>query len=53
MISEGAIDEKKINKTAGMSVYKKKDNIEAAIKAAEALGCHMINLRADDIMAKK
>jgi hypothetical protein len=52
-IKEGSIDEKKINKSPSMNVYRKVENIQLVLKAAQALGCHIVNIHPEEIIDKK
>ena len=43
------IDERSINKGKSLSIYQKLENLELALRSAEAIGCHVINIRPNDI----
>ncbi len=48
------IDERSINKSArGLSIYQKLENLELALRSAEAIGCHVVNIRPGDINEAK
>jgi hypothetical protein len=47
------IDERSINKGKNASVYQKLENLELALRSAEAIGCHVINIRPKDIIDAK
>ena len=32
-----------------MSIYQKLENLELALRSAEAIGCHVVNIRPNDI----
>lgn len=43
------IDERSINKQKNMSIYQKLENLELALRSAEAIGCHVVNIRPSDV----
>ena len=44
------IDERSLNKSAkNMSIYQQLENHELALRSAEAIGCHIVNIRPKDI----
>jgi len=43
------IDERSMNKQKNMSIYQKLENLELALRSAEAIGCHVVNIRPNDI----
>ncbi len=43
------IDERSMNKGKNLSIYQKLENLELALRSAEAIGCHVINIRPNDI----
>lgn len=43
------IDERSMNKATKMSIYQKLENLELALRSAEAIGCHVINIRPNDV----
>ncbi len=45
------IDERSINKGKKMKIYQELENLELALRSAEAIGCHVINIRPNDIKA--
>jgi plastin-1 len=48
----GTIDERSLNpvdKKNTQLIYKELENLELAIRSAEAIGCHVINIRPSDI----
>ena len=47
------IDERSINKSKNLSIYQKLENLELALRSAEAIGCHVINIRPNDINEAK
>lgn len=47
------IDERSINKSKNLSIYQKLENLELALRSAEAIGCHVINIRPNDIKEAK
>lgn len=46
------IDERSINK-GKLSIYQQLENLELALRSAEAIGCHVINIRPKDIRDAK
>ena len=46
------IDERSLNK-GEMIIYQQLENIELALRSAEAIGCHVINIRPKDISEGK
>jgi len=52
----GTIDERSLNKPSKgktLSIYQKLENNELALRSAEAIGCHIVNMRPSDIMDGK
>lgn len=47
------IDERSINKGKSMKIYQELENLELALRSAEAIGCHVINIRPNDIRDAK
>lgn len=47
------IDERSINKGKSMKIYQELENLELALRSAEAIGCHVINIRPHDIREEK
>jgi len=47
-----AIDERAINKTK-LSVYRKQENLNLALNSAAGIGCTVVNIGAEDMMAGK
>lgn len=47
------IDERSINKSKNLSIYQKLENLELALRSAEAIGCHVVNMRPNDINEAK
>jgi len=48
------IDERSMNKSAkGLSIYQKLENLELALRSAEAIGCHVVNVRPSDVNEAK
>ena len=50
------IDERSLNKNEkgkAMTIYQKLENLELALRSAEAIGCHVINIRPNDIRDAK
>lgn len=45
----GTIEEKRVNHQASMSVFQKNENLNLAIKGAVDMGCHVVNIGANDI----
>jgi plastin-3 len=43
------IDERSLNKGKSMMIYHELENLELALRSAEAIGCHVINIRPKDI----
>ena len=43
------IDERSLNKGKAMTIYQQLENLELALRSAEAIGCHVINVRPKDI----
>lgn len=43
------IDERSMNKQKNLSIYQKLENLELALRSAEAIGCHVVNIRPNDI----
>ena len=44
------IDERSLNKgKAAMTIYQQLENLELALRSAEAIGCHVVNIRPKDI----
>jgi hypothetical protein len=46
------IDERSLNKNEKgktMTIYQQLENLELALRSAEAIGCHVINIRPNDI----
>lgn len=43
------IDERSINKGKALTIYQELENLELALRSAEAIGCHVINIRPNDI----
>lgn len=43
------IDERSINKGKSLTIYQELENLELALRSAEAIGCHVINIRPNDI----
>lgn len=47
------IDERTINKGKNITIYQQLENLELALRSAEAIGCHVINIRPKDIRDSK
>jgi len=47
------IDERSINKGKNIKIYQELENLELALRSAEAIGCHVINVRPNDIREEK
>ncbi len=47
------IDERTLNKGKHMIIYQQLENLELAIRSAEAIGCHVINIRPKDVIDQK
>lgn len=47
------IDERTINKGKVITIYQQLENLELALRSAEAIGCHVINIRPKDIRDEK
>lgn len=43
------IDERSINKGKKISIYQQLENLELALRSAEGIGCHIVNVRPKDI----
>lgn len=43
------IDERSLNKGAKISIYQMLENSELALRSAESIGCHIVNVRPMDI----
>jgi plastin-1 len=49
----GTIDMKLVNKGQKLNVYKIQENLNLAIKGAQKIGCHTVNIGSNDIIEKK
>ena len=47
------IDERSLNKGAKLSIYQELENSELALRSAESIGCHIVNVRPKDIHAAR
>lgn len=47
------IDERTINRGKNITIYQQLENLELALRSAEAIGCHVINIRPKDIRDEK
>ena len=47
------IDERAINKGNKLSIYQIHENLTLALNSAQAIGCNIINIGADDLHAGK
>lgn len=43
------IDERSLNKGKTITIYQQLENLELALRSAEAIGCHVVNIRPKDI----
>jgi plastin-1 len=46
----GAIDHKSLNRKENLNVFQKTENLNLALAAATNLGCHVVNIGAQDII---
>lgn len=49
----GTIDERTINKGAKLSIYQIHENLTLALNSAQAIGCNIVNIGAEDLHAGK
>lgn len=47
------IDERTINRGKNITIYQQLENLELALRSAEGIGCHVINIRPKDIRDEK
>lgn len=47
------IDERALNTKGTLNIYQKIENVNLALNAAKAIGCQVVNIGADDIVAGK
>ncbi len=48
----GTIDERTINKS-NLNVYRKSENLTLALNSAQSIGCNIVNIGAEDLLAGK
>jgi plastin-1 len=44
------IDERAINREENLNLYQKTENVNLVINAAKSIGCHIVNVDAQDIL---
>jgi len=49
----GTIDEQTINRAAKLSIYQCHENLTLALISAQAIGCNIVNIGAEDLHAGK
>jgi plastin-1 len=52
-VKPGTIDEHYLNTKTDMKIFQKNENLNAVIKAASKIGCHVVNIGALDITEKR
>jgi hypothetical protein len=53
MVKPGTVDMKMVNKGLKLNVYKIQENLNLALRGAEKIGCHVVNIGSNDIIEKR